>query len=77
LLFCKQRPCHDRNNVKSLYSAVFRLFAMPRSENVARRNLFPSAISALSIADEAWHLAHQRRSAWSFLTEMQSSGENW
>jgi len=30
-----------------------------------------------AIADEAWHLAHQPRSAWSFLTEVRPFGESW
>jgi NAD(P)-dependent dehydrogenase (short-subunit alcohol dehydrogenase family) len=34
-------------------------------------------IQPAAIADEAWHLAHQPRSAWSFLTELRPYGENW
>jgi NAD(P)-dependent dehydrogenase (short-subunit alcohol dehydrogenase family) len=34
-------------------------------------------IQPKAIADEAWHLAHQPRSAWSFLTEIRPFGENW
>jgi NAD(P)-dependent dehydrogenase (short-subunit alcohol dehydrogenase family) len=34
-------------------------------------------IQPTAIADEAWHLAHQPRSAWSFLTEIRPFGENW
>ena len=34
-------------------------------------------IKPSAIADEAWHLAHQPRSAWSFLTELRPFGENW
>ena len=34
-------------------------------------------IQPSAIADEAWHLAHQPRSAWSFLTEVRPFGENW
>ena len=34
-------------------------------------------IQPAAIADEAWHLAHQPRSAWSFLTELRPFGENW
>jgi NAD(P)-dependent dehydrogenase (short-subunit alcohol dehydrogenase family) len=34
-------------------------------------------IRPATIADEAWHLAHQPRSAWSFLTELRPFGENW
>jgi NAD(P)-dependent dehydrogenase (short-subunit alcohol dehydrogenase family) len=34
-------------------------------------------IQPSAIADEAWHLAHQPRSAWSFLTELRPFGENW
>jgi len=30
-----------------------------------------------AIADEAFHIAHQPRSAWSFLTELRPFGENW
>lgn len=30
-----------------------------------------------AIADEAFHIAHQPRSAWSFLTEVRPFGENW
>lgn len=29
------------------------------------------------IADEVWHLAHQPRSAWSFLAEVRPYAENW
>jgi NAD(P)-dependent dehydrogenase (short-subunit alcohol dehydrogenase family) len=34
-------------------------------------------IQPAAIADEAWHVAHQPRSAWSFLTELRPYGENW
>jgi hypothetical protein len=34
-------------------------------------------IPPAAIADEAWHLAHQPRSAWSFLTEVRPFGESW
>jgi NAD(P)-dependent dehydrogenase (short-subunit alcohol dehydrogenase family) len=34
-------------------------------------------IKPTAIADEAWHLAHQPRSAWSFLTELRPYGESW
>ena len=34
-------------------------------------------IKPAAIADEAFHLAHQPRSAWSFLTEIRPFGENW
>ena len=30
-----------------------------------------------AIADEAFHIAHQPQSAWSFLTEVRPFGENW
>jgi NAD(P)-dependent dehydrogenase (short-subunit alcohol dehydrogenase family) len=29
------------------------------------------------IAEEAWHVTHQPRSAWSFLTELRPFGETW
>jgi short-subunit dehydrogenase len=34
-------------------------------------------IKPASIAEEAWHIAHQDRSAWSFLVEVRPFGENW
>ena len=34
-------------------------------------------IQPSAIADEAWHLAHQPRSAWSFLAEIRPFGESW
>lgn len=34
-------------------------------------------IKPAAIADEIWHLAHQDRSAWSFLTELRPFGESW
>ncbi|WP_296448591.1 SDR family NAD(P)-dependent oxidoreductase [Rhodoferax sp. UBA5149] len=34
-------------------------------------------IKPTDIADEAWHIAHQPRSAWSFLTEVRPFGERW
>ncbi|WP_293900204.1 SDR family NAD(P)-dependent oxidoreductase [Phenylobacterium sp.] len=34
-------------------------------------------IRPADIADEVWHLAHQPRSAWSFLTEIRPFGETW
>jgi hypothetical protein len=34
-------------------------------------------IQPAAIAGEAFHLAHQPRSAWSFLTEIRPFGENW
>jgi NAD(P)-dependent dehydrogenase (short-subunit alcohol dehydrogenase family) len=34
-------------------------------------------IKPAAIADEAWHIAHQPRSAWSFLTEVRPFGEAW
>src|SRR5215813_7177364 len=34
-------------------------------------------IKPAAIADEAWHLVHQPRSAWSFLAEIRPFGENW
>ncbi|MBC7982947.1 MAG: SDR family NAD(P)-dependent oxidoreductase, partial [Candidatus Obscuribacterales bacterium] len=30
-----------------------------------------------AIADEAWHIAHQPRAAWSFLTEIRPFAEQW
>ncbi len=30
-----------------------------------------------AIADEVYHLAHQDRSAWSFLAEVRPYRENW
>lgn len=34
-------------------------------------------IRPADIADEVWHVAHQPRSAWSFLTEVRPFGETW
>ena len=34
-------------------------------------------IKPAAIAEEAFHIAHQPRSAWSFLTEVRPFGENW
>ena len=34
-------------------------------------------IQPKAIAEEAWHLAHQPRSAWSFLAEIRPFGESW
>ena len=34
-------------------------------------------IKSSAIADEAWHLAHQPRSAWSFLAEIRPFAESW
>ncbi len=34
-------------------------------------------IRPADIADEVWHVAHQPRSAWSFLTEVRPAGETW
>lgn len=34
-------------------------------------------IKPADIAQEAWHIAHQPRSAWSFLTEIRPFGERW
>jgi NAD(P)-dependent dehydrogenase (short-subunit alcohol dehydrogenase family) len=34
-------------------------------------------IRPADIADEVWHLAHQARSAWSFLAEVRPYGETW
>jgi NADP-dependent 3-hydroxy acid dehydrogenase YdfG len=34
-------------------------------------------IRPAAIADEIWHVAHQERSAWSFLVEVRPFGENW
>jgi short-subunit dehydrogenase len=34
-------------------------------------------IKPAAIADEAWHVAHQGRSAWSFLVEVRPFAENW
>ncbi|MGE0487055.1 MAG: SDR family NAD(P)-dependent oxidoreductase [Gammaproteobacteria bacterium] len=34
-------------------------------------------IKPAAIAEEIWHLAHQDRSAWSFLHELRPFGENW
>jgi len=46
------------------------------------RAMFPSAPDAFfirpsAIADEIWHVAHQDRSAWSFLVEIRPFGEKW
>ena len=30
-----------------------------------------------SIADEAWHLSHQEKSAWTFETTVRPFGESW
>jgi hypothetical protein len=34
-------------------------------------------IAPAAIADEAWHLAGQPRSAWSFNVEIRPFGETW
>jgi len=34
-------------------------------------------IKPSDIAEEAWHVTHQPRSAWSFLTELRPFGETW
>ena len=34
-------------------------------------------IAPRAIADEIWHVAHQERSAWSFLVELRPFGETW
>lgn len=34
-------------------------------------------IAPTAIADEAWHVAHQPRSAWSFNVELRPFGETW
>jgi NAD(P)-dependent dehydrogenase (short-subunit alcohol dehydrogenase family) len=34
-------------------------------------------IRPADLADELWHIAHQPRSAWSFLTEVRPFGETW
>jgi NAD(P)-dependent dehydrogenase (short-subunit alcohol dehydrogenase family) len=34
-------------------------------------------IRPTDIADEVWHVVHQPRSAWSFLTEIRPFGETW
>jgi short-subunit dehydrogenase len=34
-------------------------------------------IGPAAIADEAWHIAHQDRSAWSFLAEVRPFAETW
>jgi NAD(P)-dependent dehydrogenase (short-subunit alcohol dehydrogenase family) len=34
-------------------------------------------IQPAAIADEVWHVAHQPRSAWSFLVEVRPFGESW
>ncbi len=34
-------------------------------------------IAPRAIADEIWHVAHQERSAWSFLVEVRPFGEAW
>jgi short-subunit dehydrogenase len=34
-------------------------------------------IAPRAIADEVWHVAHQERSAWSFLVEVRPFGESW
>lgn len=46
------------------------------------RERYPEApddvfIQPADIADEAWHIAHQPRSAWSFLTEVRPYRETW
>ena len=34
-------------------------------------------IKPVAIAEEAWHLTQQDRSAWSFYVELRPYGENW
>ena len=34
-------------------------------------------IAPTAIADEAWHVANQPRSAWSFNVEVRPYGETW
>jgi NAD(P)-dependent dehydrogenase (short-subunit alcohol dehydrogenase family) len=34
-------------------------------------------IPPTKIAEEIWHIAHQAKSSWSFLTEVRPFGENW
>jgi NAD(P)-dependent dehydrogenase (short-subunit alcohol dehydrogenase family) len=46
------------------------------------RQRFPDAaddffIKPTDVANEAWHVAHQPRSAWSFLTELRPYAEKW
>ena len=35
------------------------------------------SIQPAHIAEELWHVAHQPRSAWSFLTEVRPFNESW
>lgn len=37
----------------------------------------PFFIQPSAIAEEAWHVVHQQRSAWSFHVEVRPYGENW
>ncbi|RYG02037.1 MAG: short-chain dehydrogenase, partial [Caulobacteraceae bacterium] len=46
------------------------------------RERYPQApddffIRPVDIAEEVWRLAHQPRSAWSFLAEVRPYGETW
>jgi NADP-dependent 3-hydroxy acid dehydrogenase YdfG len=34
-------------------------------------------IEPADIAEEVWHIAHQPRSAWSFISEIRPFGESW
>jgi hypothetical protein len=43
----------------------------------ALRDAFAALSQPADIAEELWHVAHQPRSAWSFVTEVRPFNESW
>jgi NAD(P)-dependent dehydrogenase (short-subunit alcohol dehydrogenase family) len=59
------------------YVLIDAVIDVPRMRERMRDQPDEFFIKPSAIADELWHLYHQDRSAWSFLTELRPFGEKW
>jgi NAD(P)-dependent dehydrogenase (short-subunit alcohol dehydrogenase family) len=59
------------------YLLIDAVIDVPRMRERLREAPDTFFIKPSAIADELWHLHHQDRSAWSFLTELRPFGEKW
>src|ERR1700744_4854084 len=59
------------------YIVIDAVIASPRMRERNPGKADDFFIQPPAIADEAFHLAHQPRTAWSFLTEIRPHGETW
>ena len=66
-----------RPNLKRAYLLIDAVIDVPWARKRYPEQPDDFFIRPADIADELWHVAHQPRSAWSFLTEVRPFHERW